>query len=244
MKNPSIQVYPDKQAVGAQAALLFVEAARSAIEARGQFLVCLSGGSTPKVLFQILAQTPYRHQVDWEKTFVFWGDERSVPFDHPDNNAQMASENLLALVPVPDDQVFPMNGADDPKAGAEAYESTLRYFFKEDGPTFDLLLLGMGDDGHTASLFPGTSILSETEKWVDAVFVEKFDTWRISLTAPFIRRARNIQFLVTGDSKAPALLAVLEGPENITTYPSQLINKDNPNVLWLTDETAAARLSL
>lgn len=238
-----IIVHSSKDALAAAAADLFVETAREAIAAKDKFTVSLTGGSTPEQLYKLLATSAYRDQVEWSKVWVFWGDERWVPLDDPKSNARMSHETLLDHVDIPRDQIFPMyKDGVTPEAYAAAYEASLRQVLGEEG-TFDLILLGMGDDGHTASLFPGTAVLAETEKWVDAYFLEPQDMYRITLTAPLINRAKKIVFALFGANKAPALYEVLEGKPNIQTYPSQLIKPVDGEVVWLVDESAVAKLT-
>lgn len=239
----SIKIYQDKEHIAAAAADLFVETAKDAIAARGKFTVSLTGGSTPELLYKLLATDAYRDQVDWQHVWVFWGDERWVPLDDAKSNARMSFETLLNHVAVPREQIFPMykdNVA--PEAYAAEYEAIVRHVLGDEGE-FDLILLGMGDDGHTASLFPGTAVLNETEKWVDAYFLAPQDMYRITLTAPLINRAKKIVFALFGANKAPALYEVLEGEPNVATYPSQLIKPLNGELVWLVDDAAAAKLA-
>lgn len=238
-----IIVHSDRDALATAAAGLFVETAREAIAKQGKFTVALTGGSTPEQLYKLLATPAYREQVDWANVWVFWGDERWVPLDDPKSNARMSRETLLDHVGIPEGQIFPMyQDGVAPEAYAAAYEASLRQVLGDEG-AFDLILLGMGDDGHTASLFPGTAVLGETEKWVDAYFLEPQDMYRITLTAPLINRAKKIVFALFGVNKAPALYEVLEGKPNIQTYPAQLIKPTNGEVVWLVDESAVAKLT-
>jgi 6-phosphogluconolactonase len=220
----------------------FIKAAREAVEARGQFTVALTGGSSPLHLYQLLAQSPYRERVPWSQTYVFWGDERWVPLTDEKSNAKMAFENLLDLVPIPKDQIFPMYGEQKPEEFALYYESLLHRHLDEASGSFDLILLGMGDDGHTASLFPGTAVLDEKSRWVQAYFLAPQEMYRITLTAPCINRARKIVFLTFGEKKADALYEVLQGEHNPQQYPSQLIKPKNGEVLWLIGKAAAQKL--
>lgn len=239
----NVTIYPDKETIAKAAADLFVETAREAITNHGRFTVSLTGGSTPEQLYKLLASPSYRDQIDWQNVYVFWGDERWVPLDDPKSNAKMSFETLLDHVDIPQEQIFPMyKDGVSPQSYANEYEHTLRTVLGETG-AFDLILLGMGDDGHTASLFPGTPVLNETEKWVDAYFLEPQDMYRITLTAPLINRAEKVVFALFGANKAPALYEVLEGLPNAATYPSQLINPTRGEILWLVDETAATKLT-
>ena len=210
------------------------------------YSVALSGGSTPQRLFARLAAEPYRSQVDWSSIRIFWGDEREVPPDHSESNFRMAKENLLDHVPIPPDQVFRMEGERPAQEAAARYEEVLHRAFshknKEGVPRFDLILLGMGSDGHTASLFPETLVLEEREQWVAAPWVEKFHTHRITLTPPVFNAAKRVLFVVGGSDKDKAAEAVLEGPFQPNRYPAQIVNPGRGDVVWLLDREAASRL--
>lgn len=237
-----VKVFKDLDEINRAAADIFVAAAGKAIREKGQFTVALTGGSSPVQLHKMLAQEPYSNQVDWQKCFVFWGDERWVPLNDPRSNARMAFETLLNQVPVPREQIFPMwSGEKTPQEYAGEYEKQLQLVLGEKG-IFDLIFLGMGDDGHTASLFPGTEVLNEEMAWVKAYYLEPQQMYRITLTAPLINRATEIVFLVNGEKKAPALREVLEGERNQKQYPAQLISAKEGAVSWLVDQTAASRL--
>lgn len=236
MKTPEIKVLPTPDALARAAAELFVTSGEAAIEMRGRFTVALSGGSTPKAMHNVLA-SEFRDAIDWSKVEVFFGDERTVPPDHPDSNYRMAKETLLAKVPIPGDNVYRMRGEIDPNAAAKEYGQMLKEKFGDGG--LDLIYLGMGDDGHTASLFPGTEALHETKHRCVANFVEKLNTWRITMTAPFLNRAARIAILVSGEAKAARLAEVLEGPRDPGRLPIQLIQPDPGQLTWLIDTAAA-----
>ncbi|MEJ2232087.1 MAG: 6-phosphogluconolactonase [Nitrospirales bacterium] len=207
--------------------------------------MALAGGSTPRGLYQLLAGEPYRSQLSWEHLRVFWGDERTVPPDHPESNFRMAEETLLSHVPVPSKQVFRIEGELPAGEAAARYEAVLREQFRlspGEVPRFDLMLLGMGPDGHTASLFPGTSAVTELHKLVAAPWVEKFHTHRVTLTPPVLNAAKHVVFLVSGKDKATALQAVLEGPTEPDRYPAQVINPTAGNMVWLVNQDAAGLL--
>ncbi len=238
-----IQIFKDTQELSKAAADLFVQAANEAVQEKGRFTVALTGGSSPIQMHQLLAQSPYREQVPWEQTYIFWGDERWVPLTDEQSNAKMAFETLLNHVPIPKNQIFPMWGKQKPEIFAQQYEQTLRQYLGETEPSFDLILLGMGDDGHTASLFPGTAVLQEKQRWVVAYYLEPKQIYRITLTAPLINQAKKVAFLTFGEKKADALYEVLEGRRNPEQYPSQLIQPQNGEPVWLVDEAAARRLS-
>lgn len=223
-----------------------VRTANEAVAARGRFTIALSGGSTPKSLFHLLA-TNARTALPWDRMYFFWSDERHVPPTDADSNYLMADEVMLSKIPVSAANVFRVEAENpDAQAVADAYEQTLKKFFKtKDGEilAFDLILLGMGPDGHTASLFPGTDALAEKSRLVVANYVEKLKTSRITFTLPLLNAARCVMFLVSGTDKAPALKAVLE--ENVPgeQYPSKLVAPTNGSLIWLIDRGAASGLS-
>src|SRR5438034_540443 len=203
MTTPEIKVLPDADAIAREAANRIVEIAEASIELHGRFSIALSGGSTPKKLYELLASDEFRDQIDWAKVEIFFGDERCVPPDHPESNYRMAREALLSKVPVPGDNVYRMRGEIDPEEAAKEYGLMLKEKFGDGG--LDLILLGMGEDGHTASLFPGTTAVNETQHRCVAVYAEHSTTgksWRITLTAPFINRCREVIVLVAGAGKA------------------------------------------
>lgn len=206
--------------------------------AQAAFSLVLSGGSTPRALYELLTETD---EIDWLKVHIFWGDERCVPPDHADSNYRMAREALLDHVPLPHANIHRIRAEQDPEQAAESYEDELRHYLGPDG-RFDLVLLGMGDDGHTASLFPETAALDETERLVLANNVPQLETWRITLTAPLINRARNVAFLVAGENKAAPLREVLHGPRQPHRYPAQMIAPENGRLVWFVDQAAAANL--
>jgi 6-phosphogluconolactonase len=223
-----------------------IRTANEAIAQRGRFSIALSGGSTPRSLYTLIAATAGA-SLAWDHMFFFWGDERPVPPDHPDSNYRMANETLLSKVPVPSANIFRIPGENpDPSAAAEAYEKTLRKFFalaSGEFPRFDLILLGMGPDGHTASLFPETAALAEKSRLVVATWVEKLKTRRITLTLPVLNAARAVLFLVSGTDKAAVLKEVLEGNAPGERYPSRLVQPTDGKLMWFVDRGAASELS-
>jgi len=223
-----------------------VHAAKEAVAQRGRFTIALPGGSTPKSLFNLLA-TNARNVLPWDRTFFFWGDERHVPPTDPDSNYRMAEETMLSRIPVAAGNVFRIAAENpDAAAAAEAYEQTLRKFFQlapGQVPIFDLILLGMGPDGHTASLFPSSAGLQEKSRLVIANWVEKLKASRLTLTLPVLNAARCVAFLVSGTDKAPALHAVLEEDVVGEQYPSKLIHPVDGKLIWLIDRAAASQLS-
>ncbi len=245
-----IKTYPDFARLTEAAAQHFVDQAVQAINQRQLFTVALSGGSTPKALYERLAGDDLlAGQIDWSCVHVFWGDERCVPPDHPDSNFRMAREALLDHVPIPADNVHRIRGEMAPTAAAAEYEGMLRAFFapltlpnQEPAPRFDLVLLGMGEDGHTASLFPGAKAIRETRHWVSAYEVAKLAAWRITLTAKSLNAAAQVTFLVSGANKAERLRQVLYGPYTPDTLPAQIIRPMEGRLFWLIDEAAAGNL--
>jgi 6-phosphogluconolactonase len=242
-----IRVLADPDAVAHAAADLFVDIADEASRARGRVTVALAGGSTPRRLYALLADPaqPHRHRGPWAVCHFFWGDERHVPPDHPESNAGMALDAMISRLPIPETQVHRIPAErPDAAAAAREYERVLREFFGDvPFPVFDLVLLGMGADGHTASLLPGTDAVREKTRWVAATWVEKFKSFRITLTAPAINRARHVIFMVAGSDKAAAVRDVLEGPPDAERLPAQLIRPTSGSLTWLLDRAAAAALS-
>ncbi|HVM87482.1 MAG TPA: 6-phosphogluconolactonase [Puia sp.] len=227
-----------------------VDSIAKTLKIQDRFTLVLSGGNTPKALYQLLSATTYREKIDWSKLHVFWGDERYVPFTDERNNAKMAYENLLNHVSVPASQIHVMQTENiSPEKSAEEYEKALHQYFPftiHDSPftTFDLVLLGMGDDGHVLSLFPGTSAVHEEKKWATSLWLQAQDMYRITLTKTVVNKSKKIVFLTTGTNKAHALKEVLEGHYNPDLYPSQEIKPENGKLHWFVDEAAAKQLSV
>jgi 6-phosphogluconolactonase len=243
----SYLVYPTNTAVAAAAAELFSSSAAAAVAARGVARIAISGGSTPKAMFALLADAskPYLAATPWDKIELFWVDERCVPPTDADSNYRMTNEQMLSKVPLPATQIHRMEGELEPAVAAARYESTIRNTFKLEGaqtPTFDLILLGMGDDGHTASLFPHTEALNELGLIVTANHVPQKDTWRITLTFPVINQGREVAFLIEGAGKAEVLKDVLLGKYDPETKPSQLIRPASGKLTFLLDKASAAEL--
>jgi 6-phosphogluconolactonase len=249
-----IKIFDDAEQLNRFAAEKFVEIADEAIKNRGQFTVALAGGSTPKSFYQLLGSEELKNKIDWSKVYFFFGDERNVTPDDAESNFRMANENLFEPLRTPDKNVFrwqtEIEGAENIAA---VYVETLIKFFTQrekshvqavsfDRPHFDLILLGMGDDGHTASLFPFTTALNETERIAVANQVEKLDTIRFTLTFPVINNARNVIFLVKGADKAETLRQVLQGEFQPEKYPSQNVKPVSGNLFWLVDWEAAKLL--
>jgi 6-phosphogluconolactonase len=239
-ENIQIIKVADAAALAQTAAEYFARAAAENIAQTGRFTVSLSGGSTPKAMFALLAAEPFASRIDWAKIYFFWGDERCVPPDHPDSNFRMTTEALLSKMSVPERNIFRIHGELEPAEAAQQYCATLVNFFHA-APIFDLVFLGMGADGHTASLFPGTSALhAEAGQIAVENYVEKLKVTRLTLTAGTINTAKDIVFLVAGADKANALQRVLEGEYLPEIFPSQLIQPKNATLKWMIDESAAS----
>jgi len=242
-----ICVFDSKESLYQNAAQFFTEVAAMAIADHGSMSVALAGGSTPKGLYRILASPDYINNIHWDRVNIYFGDERAVPLDHVDSNYKMASEAFLKSVPIPTSQIFPMHtNSENIQSSADDYAQLINTNLPKDDnglAQFDLILLGMGDDGHTASLFPNTNILQETAKLVAGVYVEKLQTWRLSLTYSTINNANNVLILVSGEAKAKVLSEILNGNLGDHPYPIQGIDPVG-NLLWYLDKSAAAKLDL
>ena len=246
---PDVRILTNIDAIAKRAAQDFLQSATQAVSEKGSFTVALSGGSTPKALYSLLtADAALRSQLPWDKMYMYFGDERSVGPDHADSNFRMATETMLSNVPIKPEQVFRIKGEyKDTEKAAQEYEQVLRTSFKiAEGqfPRFDLVYLGIGNEGHTASLFPGTKALHETKRLAVRNWVGKLYTNRITLTAPAINNAARVIFMVTGADKALALKGILEGPHEPDQLPAQLIQPPNGNLVWLVDTVAGGMLSI
>ena len=247
MSNRVIRRLTDIDHVSLAAADEFVRIAHEACAARKRFTVVMSGGFTPKLLYQHLAEKTYRRQVDWSQVQFFWGDERAVPPDHADSNYNMANHALLEKLALPKTQIHRMQAErSDLDLAASEYQAEIAQVFGVPAagqpPSFDLVLLGMGGDGHTASLFPNTTALNEKERWVVANSVPKLHAQRMTMTPPLINRAAHVMFLVAGADKAVPLAHVLQGPREEDEYPSQMIQPTSGTITWILDEAAASKL--
>ena len=221
----------------------FVAQAGAAIAARGRFSVALSGGSSPKKLYELLASKTYREKVDWKQVFFFFGDERDVPLTDPESNFLMAKTALLDPLHIAPAHVFAVNTLLPPTEAAQAYTTAIETFFSPAEAQFDLVLLGLGDNSHTASLFPHTAVLSVATASAQAVFVKEKQIYRITLTAPLINQAHAVAFLVYGADKAAAVQSVVNGERNIEEFPAQLIAPKESELNWFLDEAAAGNLA-
>lgn len=240
--SPEIQVFPDRAALSQGAAERFVKISQAAVQARGQFTVALSGGSTPQGMYELLAGDELRRRVEWSRSFFFWGDERAVPPGDPESNYRMADDAFLSHVPVPRKNIYRIPAEKPPEAAAADYEASLRNFWNGALEGFDLILLGLGTNGHTASLFPHTFALHEQRRWCVAVWVPELNATRITLTVPVLNRGANVFFLVAGSDKSAVVHEVLRGPNDPERLPAQLIRPDAGHLTWLLDHEAASGL--
>ena len=237
-----ITICRDIAELAKKAADCFVVLANEAAAETGRFTVALSGGSTPKVLYSLLATPEYNGSIPWSQVHFFWGDERCVPPDHPDSNYRMVHEALLVKITIPGANIHRMAGEKEPKLAAAEYENDLKTFFRLSSgalPRFDLMLLGLGEDGHTASLFPGSEALAEKERLVVAPYVEKLRAHRLSLSLPVINSAAMIVFLVAGKSKAEILQKILESKPESSPFPAASVQPQNGHLTWLIDQDGA-----
>jgi 6-phosphogluconolactonase len=236
-----IQVFPNAEVLSHAAAQLFVDLAHQCMP-KGRFTVALSGGETPRRTYELLATSPYIEKTPWRIVQFFWSDERWIPPYDPQSNEYMARKALLDHIPVPEDQIHSMHGATDPQGAAVAYEGMLRHFFTGEKTLFDLVFLGLGKDGHTASLFPEAPIPNNPDRWVSDVYLPTQDMFRLTLTPSIINRSAKIVFLVNGEEKAESLQHILEGPNRPEQWPAQLIHPLSGDILWLVDQAAASRI--
>ena len=237
-----LNIFDNEDEVLAALAAYFVKIAGEAIAEQGKFSVALSGGNSPKKLYELLASS-YENKLDWDKVYFFFGDERDVPQTHPDSNYLMAKKALFDPLNILTSHIFPVDTSLSPKEAAEKYEEEIVQFFDENELRFDLVLLGLGDNSHTASLFPHTPVLHDRIPGVKEVFLKDKQIYRITLNAPLINEAAHIAFLVYGDGKAIAVHHVLEDDEDIEEYPAQLIEPIVGEIAWFLDEAAASMLN-
>jgi 6-phosphogluconolactonase len=250
-RNVAVSVFENLDALMQAAAEQVVTTATAALAARGRFTWALAGGSTPRRLYKLLASPPFVGRIDWDRVHFFWGDERSVPPDHADSNYRMARDTLLDVVHPPPANVHRMPGEEPPSEGAHNYEAVLRRTFETLGvwsvdglPRFDLMLLGMGPDGHTASLFPGFPEVEERGRWVLPVHVDQTIASRMSLSLPVINAAAHVTFLVAGADKAPKVEEVLSSKDDGVLLPAARVRPTDGDVTWLLDAAAAASIDL
>ena len=242
MQKVKLNIFPTEDEVLTHIADYFINIANQSIADHGLFNVSLSGGSSPKKLYAMLASSDYNKKVEWDKVYFFFGDERYVPADSPESNYLMVKKALFDPLQIHASQIVPVNTSLPPDQAAEAYALAIYTHFKPYNAKFDLVLLGLGDNSHTASLFPHTSVLHETEATVKAVFLKDQQVFRITKTAPMINQAHHTAFLLYGSGKAEAVRHILEDERNIEEYPAQLINPEHGDVQWFIDEAAASLL--
>jgi 6-phosphogluconolactonase len=238
-----VKIIPDNSALARTAAQEFHRLSEAAVQERGRFSVALSGGNTPRTVYSLLASE--HQQLPWDRIHIFFGDERHVSPDHPDSNFRMANESLLSKVPIPEKNVHRIRAELEANAAATEYEQELRSFFHlvdHDWPAFDLIFLGLGEDGHTASLFPGSQALTESSRRVVANWVEKFQAFRITFTFPVLNHASEVVFMVSGAGKAQILSEVVR--TGARKYPAQNVQPKNGDLLWLVDQEAGSLLRL
>jgi 6-phosphogluconolactonase len=237
-----LHIYSDMNQLAEAAAAFIADRAARAVTERGRFTLALAGGRTPEPVYRRLAEPDLAGRVDWSKVWVLFGDERCVPPGDPRSNYRMAREALLDRVPIPAGQVLRIRGEAEPVAAAEAYEQAMRRLAGGDRPDLDLVLLGLGEEGHTASLFPGMPAVTEPARWVLGQYVEKTGMWRVTLTPAILNQSRAVAFLVAGADKAETLRRVLEGPLLPVMLPAQAIRPAAGELHWLVDAAAAGRL--
>ena len=237
-----VRVFQDLEALSRAAAELFTTCAKRCVAAQGRFTVALSGGATPRRLYTLFGSTPYRENVEWKHTHVFWADERCVPGDHPESNFKLAVDAFLSSVTMPKENIHRIKGEEGPRRAAQDYEQDIRSFFGPAlFPVFDLIILGAGEDGHTASLFPGSASLHERTRLVLPVYLKPPKLNRVTLTLPVLNKAAQVLFLASGRAKAEVVSAVLEGDDG-QHYPAGFVRPIHGGVTWFIDKEAGERL--
>ena len=237
-----LHIFDDKEIMSSQLAEWICELVSDTLKHQQFFTMVLSGGSTPKILYEKLASEKYKNKIDWQRIHVFWGDERVVPFTEERNNAKMAFDSLLCHVHIPASQIHIMRTDIEPNFAVAEYRKKLHTFFDSTGHTFDLVLLGMGDDGHTLSLFPGSLLLEDHTRWVNSVYNDQQQMYRITLMPLLVNKAGKVVFMVDGEKKAGVLEKVLEGEYKPSELPAQLISPENGQLHWFLDKAAAKKL--
>lgn len=238
-----IRVFQDEASLSRAAAEFITAAAKQSVAAKGRCSVALSGGSTPKRLYSLLGSLPYREAIPWPQVHVFWADERCVPPDHAESNFKLASDAFLSEVPLPAGNIHRIRAEEGPGKAARAYEEDLRTFFGSGAPAFDLVLLGAGEDGHTASLFPGSPALEEKERISLPVYLERPQYDRVTLTLPALNHASHVVFLAMGRAKSGVVSAILE-EKNPQRFPAGLVQPQNGDISWFLDKEAAEKLKV
>jgi 6-phosphogluconolactonase len=239
-KKRKIHVYPDKKELIVATTEKIINSIEQTTQKYGLCNIALSGGNTPHDVYSLLAANTYRNRVDWNCVHLFWGDERTVPPDHTDSNFGMVQQTLLTHITIPEDNVHRIRGEIAPEQASAEYTELLNGHFKEDSLNFDLILLGIGEDGHTASLFPGTDALVKYNQPVIAVFVPKLNAWRVTMTLPVLNAAKEIVFLVSGSSKSNIVQRILSVEQPTKDLPATMVNPENGTLHWMLDSDAAA----
>lgn len=241
--NKNIHVYPNKEKLATEAAERVINVIGQATRENGLCNIALAGGKTPREVYSMLATDTYRDQVAWSNLHLFWGDERMVSPEHQDSNFRMVQETLLDRVNIPDGNIHRIRGEIAPEKAANEYAELLHNHFKEGLPCFDLILLGLGEDGHTASLFPGTDAVEEGERHVVAVYVPGLNTWRVTLTLPVLNAAREILFLVSGRSKADIVRRIISIKQPAKEFPATMVNPENGTLHWMLDSESVVLIN-
>ena len=237
-----LNIYNSKEKLSEGLASWIYDLIKSTLQSQEFFTLALSGGETPQMLYKKLASEEYNEKINWKRVHIFWGDERAVPFDDDRNNAKMAFKNLISQVSIPPAQVHKMRVDIEPLFAAKDYENVLQTYFGNTEKSFDLILLGVGDDGHTLSLFPDSAIVEETQHWVNAVYNKKQKMYRITLMPSIVNKASHIAFMVTGENKSEILHRIIEGRYDPSVLPAQSIKPENGELHWFLDEAAAEKL--
>jgi 6-phosphogluconolactonase len=242
--NPQVFIAPSSQAWIDRSVDSILQAASGSIQQRGQFSLVLSGGSTPRPVYQALAQPGKAGEIDWYRTHIFWGDERAVPPGHPDSNYRMAKQALLDHVSLPPENIYRIHGEFHHQDSAKDYQGQIKNYFGNQEQRFDLVLLGLGADGHTASLFPESEALEENHLWAAANYAPSQQAWRITLTYPALLNSHQVIFLVKGSGKAEIVKRIIQDPQNSTQFPAAAVAAGHPNLTWVLDQDAASLLEL
>lgn len=238
-----LNIYDSKEKLSEEMTSWMCDLINSTLQDQEFFTLALSGGETPQMLYKKLASEEYKEKINWKRVHIFWGDERVIPFDDDRNNAKMAFKNLISQITIPPAQVHKMRVDIEPLFAAKDYENVLQTYFGNTEKSFDLILLGVGDDGHTLSLFPGSLVVEEQQHWVNAVYNEKQKMYRITLMPSIVNKASHIAFMVTGENKSEILYRIIEGQYEPNVLPAQLIKPENGELRWFLDKVAAEKLN-
>lgn len=242
MSDREVQIYSSKAELVAAVAERINKITQKSVKDSGRCAIALAGGNTPRDVYSLLSRDPYANQLNWHQIHLFWGDERMVPPDRPESNFKMVKEALLDRVAIPQQNIHRIRGEIDPADSASEYSRDLKKSFDARVPQFDLILLGLGEDGHTASLFPGTAAVEEEGKWAVSVFVSKLGSWRVTLTLPVLNNAKELIFIVSGKVKSQIVKKILELQGSVLEVPASLVSPSKGNVHWMLDSEAASLL--